>query len=204
MSIQTCAAASLSTWSMGVSVATPQGSLPLPVVMVAIAGAESGWVSTAAGDAGLDAGYGLCNGYSSWGLWQIHNVHASYLTQVTGSQSPCAWAQWLSSPVHNAQAAEALTGSSPSSAALASTWTTYANGSWAASIPAAQAAVSQALAATAPRVSTPSGGLLAAPAGGALIAVGALAGLVLVLEAGVYEAVKGLVAGHSRGRSVPM
>lgn len=179
-------AASAFPW---VTVGTSAGSLPLPVVMVAIAGAESHWDPTAQGDYGLDPGYGLCHGYSSWGLWQIHNVHAGYLTQVSGTGSPCGWAAWLFNPGNNAQAAASVYRSQGLSA-----WTTYTNGAWLRYLPAATAAFGQsgggAVPTTAPaRTATPVAsvpGII--PAGpGPSLGLLAIIGLIIVVWADVGE-----------------
>lgn len=83
------------------------GGMDLPTVMLAIAGAESGWRNDAAGDAG-GSEY-ACQGRESWGLWQIHMAaHHPFLRTVTGSDSPCAWATWLIVPANAARAADAV------------------------------------------------------------------------------------------------
>jgi len=70
------------------------------VVMVAIAGAESGWRLDAKGD----YGYGKynCDGYCSWGPWQV-NICANYswLSQSLGTSDPCAIAMWIISSYDN-------------------------------------------------------------------------------------------------------
>lgn len=108
-----------------VSISTPQGDYPLPVVMIAIAGAESSFVPTAKGDYGL--GGPNCNGYTSWGLWQIHNTHSGYLEANTGSSDPCKWAEWLYDPTNNAKAAAAIIDgySSPQTAVEGAWYTTW-------------------------------------------------------------------------------
>ena len=135
MSIASCAAAAVATFP-NTSVQTTAGALPLPVVLVAIAGAESTWRDNAQGDYGLDSLFGLCDGYSSWGLWQIHNVHASYLSQASGSQDPCAWAAWLYIPANCAKAALAIYQSQGLGA-----WSTYTGGEWQGYITQAQSAI---------------------------------------------------------------
>jgi hypothetical protein len=116
-----------------VSVRTAAGILPLRQVMVAIAGAETAgsWNPAAVGDYG-DPGPN-CGGYTSWGLWQIHNIHAAYLTAATGSSSACVWARWLSNPVNNAAAALAVYRGQGLSA-----WSTYTGGQWMEYLQAAQ------------------------------------------------------------------
>lgn len=111
-SIQQAAQAAVAVFPT-TAVSTPHGTYPLRVVMVAIAGRESGWNPSAAGDCG-DSGpaCGSCtyggSGATSWGLWQIHNVHSAYLTRQTHSTNPCTWKQWLTDPLNNAQAARSL------------------------------------------------------------------------------------------------
>lgn len=141
MGIADCATAAIKVFP-NVTIQTAAGALPYPVVMVAIGGAESGWNASAAGDYGL-AGP-ACGGATSWGWLQVHSVHAAYLQQQTGSTSPCVWASWLYDPLHNAQAALALVGASPTQQGLANTWTTFAGGEWTAHIAAAQSAVTAA------------------------------------------------------------
>lgn len=134
MSIQDAARAALKYFP-DEKVATPDGTFPLPTVMVAIAGGESGWRNDARGD------YGLwdrprCNGYTSFGLWQINTVHGDYLRRQTGSNDPCAWAQWLYDPDNNARAAKALydgAGLKP--------WTVWNTGAYRRYLGQAQAAV---------------------------------------------------------------
>jgi hypothetical protein len=106
-----------------VPIQTPNGTYPLPVVMVAIAGAESSYQNDAKGDYGL--GGPTCDGSTSWGLWQIHNVHSQYLTQVTGSSNPCDWENWCFNPNNNAKAALAIINGFPSPlSALQNAWYT--------------------------------------------------------------------------------
>lgn len=123
------------------TVMTTRGSLPLRLVMLAIAGSESGWVTDADGDCGLGGpACGTCRsrggGATSWGLWQIHNTHAAYLSGQTGSTSACAWRTWLFVPEHNAQAAYAIYREQGLAA-----WSSYGNGKWALHLSAARAAL---------------------------------------------------------------
>lgn len=123
-----------------VSVRTTAGTYPLPVVMVAIAGAESGWNPNALGDDGL--GGPTCPTYgsaTSFGLWQIHNVHSAYLSRQAGSTNPCVWIPWVLVPAHNAQAALSIYQSQGLSA-----WSTYTNGAYRSNLSAAQSAVASA------------------------------------------------------------
>lgn len=143
MAIQDCAAVALATFS-NVPIRTPQGTFPLPIVMVAIAGAESAWVDNSRGDYGLSGP--TCQGYTSWGLWQIHSVHSAYLTRVTGSANPCTWANWLYDPAHNAQAALAVLGSNLDLEA----WTTWQTGAYLHYLRQAQDAVASVSASPAP------------------------------------------------------
>ena len=184
MSIAQCAAAAALVFP-NVAVSTTAGSLPLPVVMVAIGGAESTWNPAAAGDAGLDAQYGLCSGYSSWGWLQIHNVHAAYLEGVTGSTDPCAWATWLYDPVHCAQAALAVYQGQGLGA-----WSSYTDGGWQANIGAAQ----QAVAAVRGAVGSGAGGVVGlptvAPAVPLAAGIALVVGAVVAVELGAVEAVR--------------
>ena len=139
MSIAQAASAAATTFPF-VNVVTPYGTYALPVVMTAIGGAETGGTfdPAAAGDYGL--GGPSCNGYTSWGLWQIHNVHASYLEGVTGSSDPCQWASWLSVPANCARAALAIYQSQGLGA-----WTTWQEGTYSAWLTPALAAVTAAV-----------------------------------------------------------
>jgi len=105
MSIRDAARVAVAQWE-GRTVA----GMDLPTVMVAIAGAESGWRNNAAGD---KLGNTMnCAGWESWGLWQIHMPsHAAMLRQFSGAYTPCDWSEWLSDPHNNARAADAVIGS---------------------------------------------------------------------------------------------
>lgn len=101
-------------------VRTPEGTHSLISVMVAIAGAESDWDPHAAGDPGMrdPSCDGVAHGRAvvaatSWGLWQIHNVHADLLRAATGAEDACVWAEWLYDPVNNARAASGRAGQRP-------------------------------------------------------------------------------------------
>lgn len=133
-----------------VPVATPAGTLPLPVVMVAIAGAESGWDPTALGDYG-DGGptcpiYGSA---TSFGLWQIHNVHAATIAARAGTSDPCQWIPWLFNPLNNAALAYSVYSTQGFGA-----WTTYTTGAWLGYLPAALAAMGGSGSAGHPSAST--------------------------------------------------
>lgn len=200
MSIAQCAAAALLVFPQ-TTISTPLGAYPLPVVMVAVAGAETGgtWRDDAAGDAGYDTQYGTCDGFTSWGQYQIHNVHAAYLRKVTGSADPCAWAAWLYDPVHCATAAAVLLGSDPQAGLQA--WSTWGNaytpwaageGPWSTYLPDAQAAV------TAAQGNIGGGGVsVSAPTVPPAVPIGAaialLVGGVVAVEAGAFEAIEAAV-----------
>lgn len=149
MSIQQAAQAAVQVFP-NASISTSRGMLPLRVVMVAIAGAESSWQPSDLGDYGYDAQHGLCNGYSSWGLWQIHNVWSPYLIQQVGSSNPCRWAQWLFNPLNNAKAAYHVYQLQGLNA-----WTTYQTGAWLQYLASAQQAVQQIEGSHTTRPSTP-------------------------------------------------
>jgi hypothetical protein len=139
-----------------IPVTTSAGTYPLPVVMVAIAGAESGWNPDALGDYGL--GGPTCPTYgsaTSFGLWQIHNVHAAYIAAQAGSADPCVWIPWLFDPAHNAAVAASIYRSQGLAA-----WTTYTNGQYQAFLTAAQQAVAQAQAAGSAAPSAPAPAVL--------------------------------------------
>jgi len=111
-------------------ITTPSGTYPLNVVMVAIAGAESSYQNDAKGDYGL--GGPTCDGSTSWGLWQIHNSHSQYLTQMTGSSNPCDWENWCFNPNNNAKAALAIINGFPDPlTAIQNSWyTTWRTGAY--------------------------------------------------------------------------
>jgi hypothetical protein len=137
MSVAQAAAAAVAVFP-NVTVTTTAGPLPLPVIMVAIAGAESGWNPTALGDYGY--GGPTCptyGGATSFGLWQIHNIHAAYLATLAGSSDPCVWIPWLFDPLHNAVAAYGIYRGPIG----LGNWTTYLNGAWRTYLPTATAAV---------------------------------------------------------------
>lgn len=130
-----------------VAIATSVGTIALPVAMVAIAGSEScGWNDQAVGDCGYGGpSCGICTcgpgqGGTSWGAWQIHNVHSAYLQGATGSADPCVWHQWLSIPLNCARAALAIY-QGPGGLG---NWSTWRDGSWKKHLPLAQTAVQAA------------------------------------------------------------
>lgn|GEM_PF-1525510 len=142
MSLAEAAAAAVAVFPH-INVTTTAGVYPLPVVMVAIAGAESGWNNTDAGDCGYPdlPSCGPCTdggtGATSWGLWQVHSVHIPLLTQLTGSTDPCVWREWLFVPLNCAVAARAVY----EGAAGLGNWTTYSQGEYVQYLGTAQAAV---------------------------------------------------------------
>lgn len=121
MSIQDAARVAFERWD-GRTV----NGLDLPTVMVAIAGAESGWRNDARGDA--LGNWPSCEGYESWGLWQIHlPSHAGMLERFTHTASPCYWAQWLRDADNAARAADAVIGSAATDLSLSALhpWTVW-------------------------------------------------------------------------------
>lgn len=124
-----------------VSISTSQGIYSLPVVMVAVAGAESSWIASNRGDYGL--GSPSCGGYTSFGLWQIHlPAWASVIARISGvpSSNPCGQAKWLYIPANNARMAALILGQNPQAGLR--NWTTWTNGAYAHHLATAQAAVS--------------------------------------------------------------
>ena len=80
--------------------------------------------------------------YTSFGLGQVNlPSHYPLLEQMSGSTSPCAWAQWLYVPAHNVAACYAIWQGSGFGA-----WTTYRTGAYRQNMPQAKAAVSDVLA----------------------------------------------------------
>ena len=190
MSLASCALAAVAMFP-AVSVQTTAGVLPLRVVMVAIAGAESSWADNAAGDplsiysdGGMSEAAHSCGGRTSFGLWQINlPAHYPYLRSATGSTSPCSWASWLFVPANCARAALAVYQSQGLGA-----WTTYQDGRWRANIAAAQQAVASAQSPPAT-----GGGILASlpPATPVLAGIGVAVLAVVAIEAGAAELVVG-------------
>lgn len=100
-------------------------------IMVAIAGAESGFDERAAGDAlsifspGLQQAYApfAYNSHLSFGLWQIFlGVHTPLIRSFSGLSAPEQLAGWLSNPRNNALAAKEILSSQGFQA-----WSTYNN-----------------------------------------------------------------------------
>jgi hypothetical protein len=87
---------------------TPYGPYSLRVVMIAIAGAEDGF-GNGSGDPG--SGQYSCNGYTSFGAWQINlPYNHAQVEAVSGipSSNPCGQAQWLADYNNCAKAALAI------------------------------------------------------------------------------------------------
>jgi len=130
-------------------VAVRRWSRPDAIIMVAISGPESAFGTLPDGDPlyiftpaeqAAKASY-ACNGYTSFGAWQIHTpAHHSRLQVLTGSADPCVWRGWLLDLDHNGQiAAELVAG------AGFIHWTAYNNRSYRAHLHAAELAVDRAL-----------------------------------------------------------
>lgn len=181
-------------------VETPSGVFSLPVVMVAIAGGESGWRTDAVGDA-VDRTqtqrYPACNGYYSWGLWQI-NIGANLpaVVKLGAPNTPCGAAEWLKVPENNARAAKAIYNSQGLGA-----WTVWKNQSYLRYLSQAQTAVNQAKAQSgtgAGGTSSFSGiyfGALAEHAALALLGVAAIGiGTVVLWRSGAFEAIRSLIS----------
>lgn len=124
------------------------------IIMVAISGAESAFATLPDGDhlsiftpalQEIKRPY-ACNGYTSFGAWQIHTpAHHARLQELTGSVEPCVWRGWLLDLDHNGQiAAELVAG------AGFIHWTTYNNRSYRAHLHDAELAVDRALAEVGP------------------------------------------------------
>lgn len=129
----------------------------LAVIMTAIAGAESGFIATAGGDApatlraiGGDwraaATYncppGDDWGAASWGLWQIFApYHHRALHEKYGAPlDPCELAEWLKKPRNNALAARHVYDLSGLSA-----WSMFRNGGYRIHLDTAERAVNEAI-----------------------------------------------------------
>jgi hypothetical protein len=93
-------------------ITTPSGTYSLKVVMTAIAGAEDGY-GNGPGDYHAPAGYDqyYCNGYASFGAWQINlPYNHDQVEAVSGisSSDPCGQANWLADYNNCAQVALAI------------------------------------------------------------------------------------------------
>jgi hypothetical protein len=127
------------------------GRLPLRVVMVAVAGAESGYNGNAEGDdvsifrqfgrqAYDNAVAHSCSGKTAFGAWQISLPTWWVLVQsVSGTADPCAQAAWLK--VYRNNAVIAATIARPDGSGLVN-WTSYTNGDWVRHLREAMSAVS--------------------------------------------------------------
>lgn len=125
MSIQSAARAAIKQW----------GNTETALIMLAIAGAESSYNPTIAGDR-LGNPFN-CNGYESFGLWQIHMPdHADLLVSLGAPSDPCAMADWLKDPDNNAKAAAAILRRQGYTA-----WSTYKNGTYGHFLDAARQAI---------------------------------------------------------------
>lgn len=104
-------------------------------VMVALAGAESGFRPDARGD----RFYGpiSCQGYESGGLWQVHmGSHAELLVSMGAPADPCGMLEWLLHPANNARAAARILQIQGFPA-----WTTFRTGAYLEFLPRARQAV---------------------------------------------------------------
>lgn len=138
MTLADCAAQAVLQWSRDDA-----------ITMVAIAGAESGWRNDAFGDhysifpPDQQAVYKQysCNGYTSWGLYQINmRWHHDRLYAVTWSTDPCVWRDSLCDPgFATVMAAEILSGQGYTA------WSVYNNGAYRTYIDQATRAVDEAL-----------------------------------------------------------
>lgn len=104
------------------------------LTMVAIAGCESGYRADARGDAVSAfpperrpslAPY-ACNGFTSFGPWQIHQpAHFDKLERATGSTDPCVWAEHLMDYPNNGRIAKEVWDN-----AFYGAWTCYNTGAY--------------------------------------------------------------------------
>jgi hypothetical protein len=129
------------------------GRLPLRVVMVAIAGAESHYDGNAEGDdvsifrrLGADAYNNAiahsCAGKTAFGAWQISlQTWWSLVQRVSGTSDPCVQAAWLK--VYRNNAIIAATVARPDGSGLTN-WTTYTGKQWVAYLGEAQRALEAA------------------------------------------------------------
>lgn len=134
-------------------------SRPDAINMVAIAGAESGWVNDIPSSTDV---WGMpgeqawwrpysCNQVYSWGLWQIFMpVHREKLQPATGSTDPCIWRDYLLDPHNNAYIADQILRTQGFSA-----WSAYNDLSYRAFLHDAELAVDRALERIGPPVPRP-------------------------------------------------
>jgi hypothetical protein len=138
---------------------TPAGPVPLRAVMVAIAGAESTFGNSMEGDK-IGSTYRLpngesgtipasrwnCNGYTSFGPWQIHlPAQHDLIARLSGTSDPCAMAAWLKDYRNSARAALEVYRSEGLGA-----WTAYTTGLWRQYLPQAMLAVGGGMAMATP------------------------------------------------------
>lgn len=135
MSLEECARISLDWWGPDTAPS-----------MLAIAGAESNFEPTAAGDhisifnRAQQTAYApfACDGWLSHGYWQIFlGVHTPLIRQMSGLHDPCALANWLHDGNNNARAAAAIRAERGSEAP----WSTFQQGLHLPFLPTAQAAL---------------------------------------------------------------
>ena len=138
MSLADCAAQAVLQWPRDTA-----------ITMVAISGAESGWINGRPSTVDVVGGPGdraewrqyACDGVYSWGLYQVHMPsHHARLQDVTFSTLPCVWRDHLIDPgFATVMAAEILSGQGLSA------WSVYNNGAYRTYIDQATAAVDEAL-----------------------------------------------------------
>lgn len=153
-SVVSVAKVALQAFPFTVTIQTPRGQMPLPIVMTAVAGAESSFVPTNRGDYGLRGP--ACNGYTSFGLWQVHlRSWGDVIARVSGipATNPCGQAQWLDQPANCARMAKIILGSNPQAGLR--NWSTWNSGAYLSHLDVAQAAVAS--------LQKPSTSLTAAP-----------------------------------------
>lgn len=166
-------------------------------VLVAIAGAESGYGASTIGDCGYSGPFPPCNGCCSWGPWQINICwHSNWIGAHIGNYDPCTIANWLQNFDNSAWAAVQVMMYHGGLNA----WTTYRNGAYARFLDEARSAVQQALS-EAGGGQQESGGEVVIPSlapAVALTLISALAGVPMVVyyykpEAitGMYQKIKG-------------
>ena len=183
MAIQQVAQAALAVFPQ-TQVRTPRGPYALPVVMVAIGGAEDGFGNGPGDplsiyrDGGAAERAYSCGGMTSFGTWQINlPAHSAMVANLSGvpASNPCGQAAWLAQYENCAKAAYAVYRSQGLGA-----WTTWNTGAYLPYLAQAQTAVAPLIGAvsTKPQVasfvgqSTPYA--IAALIGGALTVGGVL------------------------------
>lgn len=144
MSIQQVSQAALVTFPR-TQIHTPRGTYLLPVVMVAIGGAEDGFGAGPGDplsiyrDGGASERAYSCGGMTSFSTWQV-NLPANHamVANLSGipASNPCGQAAWLADYANGALAALAVYRSQGLGA-----WTTYSTGAYLQYLSQAQAAV---------------------------------------------------------------